>query len=216
MIFINCEQGTDAWFAARAGVVTASMFSTACDVLKPAKGETGPRPSQKNIDYAYKVAIERIYGGTTEDVYQTFEMRRGTELEPYARMSYESISGNLALEAGIVLTDDKIFGYSTDGFVDEDGIIEVKCPNSARKICQMHIEADLSEYIHQIQGGLWITGRLWCDFIMYAPQLENVGKQLFIKRIVRDDDFIEKMESQLWVFEQRVQTHLEILNRESA
>ena len=216
MIFINCQQGTDEWHAARAGVTTASMFSTACDFLKPAKGEKDPRPSQKNIDYAYQVAIERIYGQTTEDVYQNFAMRRGTELEPYARMAYESRTGNLALESGIVLTDDKCFGYSTDGFVDDDGIIEIKCPNSARKICQMHIEADLSEYIHQIQGGLWITGRKWCDFVMYAPQLENVGKQLFVKRIERDDDFIETMEAQLWAFEQRVQAHLQILKKEAA
>ena len=216
MIFISCTQGTEEWRAARAGVITASMFSAACDYLKPTKAEPEPRPTQKNIDYAYRVAVERIYGETTEDVFQTFEMRRGTELEPYARICYESKTGNLALESGIVLTDDKVFGYSTDGFVDDDGIIEIKCPNSARKICEMHIEADLSDYIHQIQGGLWITGRKWCDFVMYAPQLENVGKQLFIKRVERDDDFIEKMESQLWAFEQRVQAHLEVLKKEAA
>ena len=216
MIFISCTQGTEEWHAARAGVITASMFSAACDYLKPTKAEPEPRPTQKNIDYAYRVAVERIYGETTEDVFQTFEMRRGTELEPYARICYESKTGNLALESGIVLTDDKVFGYSTDGFVDDDGIIEIKCPNSARKICEMHIEADLSDYIHQIQGGLWITGRKWCDFVMYAPQLENVGKQLFIKRVERDDDFIEKMESQLWAFEQRVQAHLEVLKKEAA
>lgn len=216
MIFLPVTQGTPEWFAARSGVITASMFSTACDFLKGTKADPEPRPSQKNIDYAYKTAVERIYGQTTEDVYQTFEMRRGTELEPFARMAYEASTGNLALESGIVLTDDKVFGYSTDGFVDNDGMVEIKCPNSARKICEMHIEADLSEYMHQIQGGLWITGRTWCDFIMFAPQLENVGKQLFIKRVMRDDDFIEKMELQLWAFEQRVQAHLEILKKEAA
>lgn len=210
MLFISVTQGSPEWFAARAGVITASMFSTACDFLK------NGTPTQKNIDYAYRVAVERIYGETTDDTYQTYEMRRGTELEPYARICYESKTGNLALESGIVLTDDKLFGYSTDGFVDDDGLIEIKAPNSARKICEMHINADLSEYIHQIQGGLWITGRKWCDFVMYAPQLESVGKHLFIKRIERDDDFIEKMELQLWAFEQRVQSHVEILKQAAA
>src|SRR5690606_27850030 len=100
MIFINCQQGTAEWFAARAGIVTASKFADAISTLKNGS------PSQASKDYAYKVAIERIYGETTEDTYQTFEMRRGTELEPLARIAYEARTGNLAEESGIVLTDD--------------------------------------------------------------------------------------------------------------
>jgi len=210
MIFVNCEQGTPEWFAARAGVITASKFADAVSTLK------GGAPSQVSKDYAYKVAIERIYGETTEDTYVTWEMRRGTELEPLARIAYEARTGNLAEESGIVLTDDRIFGYSTDGFVDDDGLIEIKCPNSARKLVEMWETGDISEYEHQIQGGLWITGRKWCDFIMYAPQLEPVGKQLFVKRIERDDDLIEGMETKLWEFARRVQSHVDNLKREAA
>lgn len=210
MIFVNCEQGTSEWFAARAGVITASKFADAVSTLK------GGAPSQVSKDYAYKVAIERIYGETTEDTYVTWEMRRGTELEPLARIAYEARTGNLAEESGIVLTDDRIFGYSTDGFVDDDGLIEIKCPNSARKLVEMWETGDISEYEHQIQGGLWITGRKWCDFIMYAPQLEPVGKQLFVKRIERDDDLIEGMETKLWEFARRVQSHVDNLKREAA
>lgn len=210
MILIQCEQGTPEWFAARAGVITASKFSDAISTLK------NGTPSQASKDYAYKVAVERICGETTEDTYQTFEMRRGAELEPLARMAYEVKTGNLAQESGIVLTDDRIFGYSTDGLVDDDGLIEIKCPNSARKLVEMWETGDLSEYEHQIQGGMWITGRKWCDFIMYAPQLEPVGKHLYIKRIERDDDFIEAMESQLWDFARRVQLHVDNLKKEAA
>jgi len=210
MIFINCEQGTPEWFAARAGVITASKFSEAIATLR--SGE----PSQASKDYAYKTAIERICGETTEDTYQTFEMRRGTELEPLARIAYEARTGNLAEESGIVLTDDRMFGYSTDGFVDEDGLIEIKCPNSARKLVEMWETGDISEYEHQIQGGLWITGRKWCDFIMFAPQLEAVGKDLFIKRVMRDDDFIEDMEAKLVNFASKVQEHIDSLRREAA
>lgn len=115
MIFISCDQGTEEWFAARAGRITASRFKDACDFLK------NGNPTQKHIDYAYKVAVERIYGETTEDTYETWEMRRGTDLEPLARIAYESKTGNLAQESGIVLTDDERFGYSTDGSVDDDG-----------------------------------------------------------------------------------------------
>lgn len=210
MKLIQCEQGSEAWFKARAGVITASKFADAISTLKNGS------PSQASKDYAYKVAVERIYGETTEDTFVTWEMRRGTELEPYARISYEAKTGNLAQESGIVLTDDHVFGYSTDGFVDDDGLIEIKCPNSARKLVEMWETGDLSEYEHQIQGGMWITGRKWCDFIMYAPQLEPVGKHLYIKRIERDDNFIEAMESKLWEFARRVQSHVDNLKREAA
>lgn len=187
------------------------MFSTACDYLKPTKSEPSLRPSQKNLDYAYRVAVEQIYGQTTEDTYVTWEMRRGTELEPRARIAYETVTGNLAEESGIVTTDDELFAYSTDGLVDEDGLIEIKSPNSARKIVEMWTIGDLSEYVHQLQGGLWLTGRKWLDFIMYAPQLESVSKDLFIKRIERDEEFIATMEQQLWDFAKRVQSHVAML-----
>ncbi len=130
-ILIECQQGTPEWFAARAGVITASKFADAVGKLK------NGNPSQASKDYAYKVAVEIIYGQTTEDTYQTFEMRRGTELEPIARMVYERTTGNMAEESGLVLTEDRRFGYSTDGFVDSDGLIEIKCPNSARKIVEI-------------------------------------------------------------------------------
>lgn len=210
MILVNCTQGTPEWFAARAGVITASKFSDAISTLR--SGD----PSQASKDYAYKVAIERIYGETTEDTFVTWEMRRGTELEPLARIAYEAKTGNLAEESGIVLTEDRAFGYSTDGFVDEDGLIEIKCPNSARKLVEMWETGDISEYEHQIQGGMWITGRKWCDFIMYAPQLESVGKHLFIKRVERDEDFIEEMEEKLVAFSRRVELHVQNLKQKVA
>ena len=116
-------------------------------------------------------------------------------------------------ESGIVTTDDELFAYSTDGLVDEDGLIEIKSPNSSRKIVEMWTTGDLSEYTHQLQGGLWLTGRKWLDFIMYAPQLESVGKDLFIKRIERDEEFIATMEQQLWDFAKRVQSHVALLKQ---
>lgn len=209
-ILIHCEQGTPEWFQLRAGVITASKFADAVTKLK------NGNQSQASKDYAYKVAVEIIYGETTEDTYQTFEMRRGTELEPMARMVYERTTGNLAEESGIVLTEDRRFGYSTDGFVDDDGLVEIKCPNSARKIVEIWESGDLSEYMHQMQGGLWITGRKWCDFVMYAPQLASVDKQLFVKRIERDDDFIEQMEIELMQFKAQVDQHVENLKRKVA
>jgi hypothetical protein len=62
----------------------------------------------------------------------------------------------------------------------------------------------MSEYMHQIQGGLWITGRRWADFVMYCPQLEAIGKQIYYRRVQRDESFIEQLERDLVDFERLV------------
>lgn len=215
MIFIYCAQGTPEWHAARCGVITASRFKDACERLKPKKDQLVGECSKEMIKYACQVAIERIAGSSVDEVYQTWQMSRGHDLETPARMEYESVTGNLASEAGIVLTEDSLFGYSTDGFVDKNGMIEIKCPASSEKIVSMWKTGDVSEYIHQIQGGMWITGREWCDFIMYAPQLQSVGKQLYLKRICRDEDFISRLEAQLVEFAGMVEENEAILRKVS-
>lgn len=198
MIFINCEQGTEEWHKARCGVITASKFRDAVEVT--AKG----KPTAKSSLYAAQVALERISGTPCDEVFNSWQMKRGSELEPKARMEYEAKTGNLASESGVVLTDDRLFGYSTDGELGDDGIIEIKCLASAIGVLEMWRDQDLSEYIHQIQGGLWLTGRKYCDFVMYAPQLESVGKQLFVKRVERDEAFIDAMVEQLLAFAKAV------------
>jgi hypothetical protein len=210
MIFINCEQGTEEWHKARCGVITASKFRDA--VEKTAKGV----PTSKSTLYAAQVALERISGFPCDEVFNSWQMKRGTELEPKARMEYESQTGSLATESGVVLTDDRLFGYSTDGELGADGIIEIKCLASAIGVLEMWRDGDLSQYMHQIQGGLWITGRKYCDFVMYAPQLETVGKQLFVKRVERNENFIDEMVSQLWAFSRTVSDNEMILRTKEA
>lgn len=200
MKLIACEQGTPEWHSARVGVITASRFKDACDRLKPKKGEQVGAPSAKCIAYAAEVAVERVSGQPAGDTFTTWQMRRGTELEPRARLAYELASGNVAEESGVALTDDGLFGYSTDGFIGAHGCMEIKCPASPEKLVGMWRDRDLSEYMHQIQGGLWLTGRRWCDFVMYAPQLAPVGKDLFVLRVERDEAFIEQLEADLMAF----------------
>lgn len=207
MILVECEQGSDEWIAARTGVVTASRYRDAVDTLKSGA------PSAKSHTYAAQVAVEIVSGKPVDEGFVTWQMRRGVELEPLARMEYEAHTGHVVLESGVVLTDDRSFGYSTDGLIGSDGLIEIKSVVSAEKLIAMWRDADLSEYIHQIQGGLWITGRKWCDFVMYAPQLERVGKDLFIKRVERDEEFIGELEEGLVEFWRRVQSNVEILRR---
>jgi hypothetical protein len=161
-------------------------------------------PSDASKKYASDIAIERIskrpYGAPPK----AWVLDRGHEMEGHARMAYEMRTGLLAEESGIFKTEDDWFGYSTDGQVGTDGLIEIKCPIDTQKITAMFLTGDTSEYDHQMQGGMWITGRKWCDFIMYVPDLEAVGNDLYIKRVYRDEAFIEELEAGLMKFKARV------------
>jgi hypothetical protein len=211
MIYIECDQGTEEWHRARVGIPTASKFRDALDVLKK-----DGRPAQKSIDYAHELAIERIAQYPVREVFESWQMRRGTEEEPYGRLNYEVDHGVAVREAGICLTDDRLFGYSTDGLVDENGLIEIKSLVAPVKLVALWREGDLSEWMHQIQGGLWITEREWADFICWAPQLRAVGKELYVKRVYRDEKFINEMEMGLLAFNERVNVIERLLRADPA
>jgi exodeoxyribonuclease (lambda-induced) len=209
--FIECAQGTPEWHAARAGLCTASCFADAVSVLTRASGkrELGD-PTAAAERYASDLAIEIISGKPHGEPPKAWVLERGHEMEAQARMIYEARTGAFVTEAGICV-DGEGFGYSTDGLVEDDGLIEIKAPIDSLKIMAMWANGDVSEYLHQMQGGMWITGRQWCDFIMYVPDLHSVGKDLFVKRIHRDDEFIDKMVPQLARFWQMVQQNVAVL-----
>lgn len=207
MIFIQAAQGTEEWHAARAGVITASKFRDA--VTLTAKSLS----TAKRELYAAQVAIERISKEPCGEVFNSWQMKRGQEIEPDARFSYEVETGNVATESGVVLTDDRLFGYSTDGFVGDDGMIEIKSLVGAEIVIEMWANEDMSEYMHQMQGGMWITGRRWCDFVMFCPQLASVGKSLFCRRVMRDDAFIDAMVESLALFEKAVSRNEAVLRK---
>lgn len=218
MKIIECVQGSEIWHQLRAGVCTASRFSEARSKLSRAsKNGSAGDPSGDALTYAWSVAIERINGKTIDLQFATPAMRRGTELEPHARLAYELATGLLASESGIAMTDCGLFAYSTDGLCGDDGLIEIKCPAAPQKlgaIWSKPEDAD-AEYIDQIQGGLWITGRKWCDLVVYCPWLESVGKDLFIKRIQRDEDYIASLEADLMGFAVLVDQYEEMLRAPS-
>lgn len=188
------EQGTEEWLEARAGKVTASMFSTAISRLK-----SGGMAKQA-IDYAHRVAHERIGGSALGGNYTTWQMERGTELEWEARAGYEVKTGGLVNESGLIVAEGGMFGYSSDGLVGDDGLIEIKTPASPAVLSELIINKSFTQYMAQIQGGLWITGRQWCDLVIYAPQLKSIGKDLNVYRIKRDDTYIFEMELRLLEF----------------
>ena len=214
MKYIVVEQGTDLWKSYRSGMCTASRFSDARSKLSKASknGQAGD-PAGSALDYAWSIAIERVAGKSIDESFATWQMKRGTELEQHARLAYEIDTGHLASEAGICISDCGRFAYSSDGLCGDDGMIEIKCPASPQKIGAIwsNPETADAEYIDQIQGGLWITGRDWCDFVMYCPWLEPVGKDLFVKRVYRDEEFISALESDLIGFYTMVSQYESIL-----
>ena len=219
MIILNLPQGSTEWLYGRAGVATASRFCDArARLTRASKNGKAGDPAGKAIEYAWTVAMERIADQPLDQTFETWQMRRGSTLEPEARMAYEMKTGLLAGESGLLLTNDRAFGYSSDGLVGEDGLIEIKCPANCQKIGDIWRDPETStdEYIDQIQGGLWITGRKWCDFVMYCPWLASVGKDLFVKRVERDDDYIEELESDLMAFKALVGQYETLLRSHAA
>jgi len=198
MIIVNCEQGSKEWHEARAGVITASMFETARAKLK--SGSSKGEPTKAALDYAFSLAIERISGKPLDEGFETWQMRRGHELEPMARMEHEAQTGLLVQRAGFVLTDDSAFGASADGLIGEDGGSEYKCFLAPEKLRAFHIDNDASGIMDQVQGCMWITGRKWWHVGMYCPALESVGRQLWWQEFKRDDNYIESLEVDLWQF----------------
>lgn len=200
----------------QAGALKAAGYKntpTAAGIELALAGKPVGEPSDKAIKYAWLIAMETIAREPLDETFVTYAMRRGQELEPRARAVYEQRTGAWIEEVSLILTDDERFGYSADGFRDDDGLIEIKCPMACDKLGEVWKNPETAhlEYIDQINGGLWITGRKYCDLIVYCPWLAPVGKDLFVKRIYRSDDAINELEADLVRFMRMADGFTEIL-----
>jgi len=179
---INCIQGSEEWLQIRRGVATASNFSKVVTTT----GEI----SKQMKDYGFQLASELITG-IQDEVYKSFDMQRGNDLEPEAREAYEQEKLVAVKEVGFILCD--YYGYSPDGLVGDDGLIEAKCPNQKTHAKYLFHNKLPSEYKAQVQGGLLATKRQWCDFISYHPNFEE-NMRLLIIRVERDEEFIKALD----------------------
>lgn len=189
MVHHDYEQGSEAWLSARKGCITGSRFRDCRDKL--AKGG----PSKACLAYAMDVARERV-GGSAPAKFQNAAMRTGTEQEPLARNAYELRTGNLVEEVGFFTTEDGMFGLSPDGLIDDDGVLEIKTMVSSDTLFTAVADGDVSAYMDQCLGYLWLLGRQWVDLVLWAPDLGH----MVIKRITRDEAAIEALESDLMEF----------------
>ncbi len=171
----DIEQGSDDWLALRRGVITASTIGK---LITP-KGQPANNDTSRAL--LYQLLAERITGESEPSFYND-DMARGHLLEPLARGLY-STHYSPVRECGFVTMefDRTVIGYSPDGIVGDDGLIEIKSPRQKTHLRSLLNDEVPSEYMPQVQAALAVTGRDWCDFISYAP-----GLPLFRKRCWRE------------------------------
>jgi len=198
------EQQSPEWFAQRMGKVTASRVA---DVI--AKTKTGYSTSREN--YMAQLVCERLTG-TVAESYMNAAMQHGVDNEPLARAAYEAVKDVLVDEVAMI-THPRIeqAGASPDGLVGDDGLVEIKCPNTATHIDTLLTQTVPGKYIIQMQWQMACTGRKWCDFVSFDPRMPK-ELQLFIKRVQRDEDYISMLEKEVLSFLMELDVKISKLN----
>jgi putative phage-type endonuclease len=198
------EQRTDDWFAARLGKVTASRVA---DVI--AKTKTGYGAGRAN--YMADLVVERLTGQKASS-FSNAAMEWGTEQEPNAKAAYAAKTGILVEDVGFIDHPTvAMSGASPDGFAEE-GLVEIKCPNTATHLEYIFEGKPPQKYVTQMQWQMACTGRPWCDFVSYDPRLPE-RLQLLVVRVPRDDDYIKILEQEVTTFLQELDDKLNKLEK---
>lgn len=194
-IYNNVLQGTDQWLELRRGIVTASTVGKLLtETGRPASNDTSRR-------HTLTLVAERITG-EIEPVWENADMERGHMVEPIARNLYAAkfAEGEPVSEVGFMTRDDWgwVLGYSPDGLVGDHGLIEVKAPRAKGHIATILADQMPAHHMAQVQAGLLVSGREWCDFVSY-----HGGLPPFVKRIYADAKWAEAIVDAVSAFEQR-------------
>lgn len=173
----DIAQGSDEWHELRAGRITGTDAETLL-----INGKNGFSAGQQTL--LYKKAAEFITGPELNG-FTNYAMQRGTELEPYARMEYESKTWNHVEQVGFVSAGDYL-GFSPDGIIGEDGLIEIKCPMGPEFVRFVDTKEIPKAHYAQMQWGMFLTGRKWCDYVVFNPDFKPA--ELHIVRVDWDAD----------------------------
>lgn len=189
------DEKDEEWHKARLGMVTGSIMSKF--VVSDKKNGFKLSTSQTTESLIYKIAWERLVkngdliNGLSRLNISSKEMEHGNFYESQAIALYEQITFNKVARANEFVHLNDCVGGTPDGFVGDDGIVEVKCPWNGGNHLKTLLNGEVynSDHMYQIQSYLWITGRKWCDFVTYDPDLID-GLQLAIVRVERDENMI--------------------------
>jgi hypothetical protein len=196
---VECEQGTEEWYAARLGIPTASCFAT---VL--ASGRDGGA-SKTRAEYMRKLAGE-ILTGRPMDSYSNGHMERGKEWEAEARDLYAFMKDAEPQSVGFVRNGQK--GCSPDSLINADGGLEIK--GAAAHIQVERLLANRVPPAHraQVLGSIWVTEREWWDFVSYCP-----GLPLLVVREHRDEEYIRTLAAAVDQFNDELAEMVESIRR---
>lgn len=205
---MSAPQCSAEWLAARAGCLTASAIA---DML--AKTKTGESASRANL--RARLVAERLTG-IPQDGFSNAAMQWGNEQEPFARAAYEIHSGNLVDQTGLVMHPSIPYaGASPDGLIDDCGLVEIKCPNTATHIKYLLSGDAPKEYQPQMLWQMECTERKWCDFVSFDPRMPS-HLQLFVVRFDRDEDRLNDVRAEAVKFLAEVDGLIKQLTKKAA
>lgn len=206
---IDAEQGSDEWFEARLGLVTASHFSVVM-----ATGRDGGDSLTRN-QYLHRLAGEILTGLRAEETFRSRAMERGKEMEPEAIADYEERRGVKVRRVGLGINFDglKRCGASPDGLVGFDGGIETKTmrPDLMIPLITRGALVMPAEHRAQVQGNMFVWEREWWDFKIFYPGMPD-----FTVRVERDDRYIAEMSNQIEIFNYDLKRLVEQLRKMGA
>jgi len=182
---IPCKQGSTDWLKARLGVPTASCF----DQILTSKTL---KPSASQAKYRARLMAEWYLGQPLDDADSGF-MQRGTAMESEAVRWFEFTTGLDAEEVGFCMTDDGVAGASPDRLVGSDGLLEIKVPSAETHMG--YLLNGFGDYVLQVQGQLWVTGRKFAYQLSYNPSIPSV-----LKRVERDETIIAAIAEHVTAF----------------
>ncbi len=204
--WIDCAQGSDEWQAARIGRITASRFD---DVMTNGRGGA---PSATAQTYMLSLITESLTGLPSDEI-QAKQLEWGKKHEPEARSLYSMHTNRNVDRVGFAIHGRyPLVGASSDGLVGDDGCIEVKCPfNSSVHLKTLMTGCVPKDYVYQVQGGMWVMDRQWCDFISYDPRMPQ-SHRLVVIRVARMQTVIDELESKVEVFLGEMAKLTEVIN----
>lgn len=204
------EQGSPEWHAQRAGKFTGSKL---VNVVARNK-KTGEKLKAWD-DLVWSIAVERITG-IQDEGFDSYATRWGKEVEPFAREAYELATGNFVDQVSFIEHPVYAFvGVSPDGLIGDDGGLEMKAPKNSIIHLQRFDTGMPEEFIPQVQGCMWVTGRQWWDFVSFDPRMPEKLRMLRLT-IKRDEDYIRKLEAAVLEAEPVVAALVEKFNRRIA
>lgn len=192
-------QGSPEWLALRAGKITGSRFRAVMALHKRTGKPNAPRLA------LVRTLADEIATGIPEYVEPNEYMAHGTAMEPLARAAYEFIAGcECVVPAFIQHPSIEHIGFSPDGLVGDAGMVEIKCPAlEGRHMRTVESQACPDDYWPQVQGGMWVAGREWTDFVSYFPEIS-----IEVVRVYRDDAYITRLAAECAAVWSDVQTAL--------